>query len=843
MSIRDPPAAAASPRSSIYERRLTQDEIRLICIPATTKEEAPIHLEVEIHRHDRCPEYEALSYTWGGEDNDSSRRHPIYVGPYWDVLLQTKNCSDMIRFLRPSRGVRLVWIDAICINQMDEAEKDIQVGIMARIYEGCRRVVVFLGSDVPYKEPGQHPYKMKLRDALRPNPRNGAISNTISLDILGLLHKRYFSRVWIIQELAMAPRMVMQVRDLELWVDPLNPLDTGLWDRTPVPWFNHISLQRLQGSGVCDVLQATWNNEAADFRDKVFGVHALFGDPVTSNALKPDYSLSCFEVYVGVFAHALLYEKRTEILYSAAGISARAGSRPTWLPDWSNVTQLFRYPPAHKTDHPSVRPPSASSVGETSYNQLWTGEAAHQLLREIEDLTSFEYSEYLDSTGEDHSWAHRHERKRFESGWLTSKGQPEPRDVNKNILHVSTESMTTDYSDYLQSDLRYYKDDYRSETWVQVWVPTWNHSAFVDARTGSLTIDLVHVLQFQTKPRLWGVSQGSHVFRLDAIKTEVAMYLTGQGMRLDEIIVPGRDHLFLLWCGNNQPCMYPILRQVDGSQRQEYMLLGVCSHLCLEVDMGTYLEKVRTYDDKYDVDNGVQSNRMEVRKRTDKWVFVNDLQRSASELLYRARESVRYGPSGDEQARLDTIFPGKHNQKDMARVLQGLLSECNETKVSSHGGFLDAYVANLDTRFEPRVHEDHVEMTINPRDWEEMHENRFVEAYSKAFREWRYDGDHKWSSKFMGGLFSILGSDKKPDKRTHIRASRKDLVKLAQETKTYKALARLTRIARHQGMTELELASQPKHEDFDTRIANPRWPRKIVKGFDIDGSRYSVTII
>lgn len=38
-----------------------------------------------------------------------------------------------------------IWIDAICINQSDDAEKSVQVAMMADIYAGAKNVIVWLG--------------------------------------------------------------------------------------------------------------------------------------------------------------------------------------------------------------------------------------------------------------------------------------------------------------------------------------------------------------------------------------------------------------------------------------------------------------------------------------------------------------------------------------------------------------------------------------------------------------------------------------------------------------------------------------------------------------------------
>jgi hypothetical protein len=95
---------------------LGTDEFRLVCIQAAGKDEDKIvHVSLETYNHANCPEYETVSYTWGGENSDYALCRPIFVGPYWDVLPQSQNCWEMLHFVRPWRGIRMVWVDALCL--------------------------------------------------------------------------------------------------------------------------------------------------------------------------------------------------------------------------------------------------------------------------------------------------------------------------------------------------------------------------------------------------------------------------------------------------------------------------------------------------------------------------------------------------------------------------------------------------------------------------------------------------------------------------------------------------------------------------------------------------------
>jgi hypothetical protein len=85
-------------------------------------------------------DFEALSYTWGIPNDTSDiilngKPHPV-----------TKNLELALRHLRYPDRERILWVDALCINQSDLLEKNQQVPQMKEIYcRGSQRVVVWLG--------------------------------------------------------------------------------------------------------------------------------------------------------------------------------------------------------------------------------------------------------------------------------------------------------------------------------------------------------------------------------------------------------------------------------------------------------------------------------------------------------------------------------------------------------------------------------------------------------------------------------------------------------------------------------------------------------------------------
>jgi Heterokaryon incompatibility protein (HET) len=65
----------------------------------------------------------------------------------WWTLEVYQNLASAFRHLRHIDQVRTFWVDAICINQGDIAERNKQVKRMANIYKLAYRVVAWLGKE------------------------------------------------------------------------------------------------------------------------------------------------------------------------------------------------------------------------------------------------------------------------------------------------------------------------------------------------------------------------------------------------------------------------------------------------------------------------------------------------------------------------------------------------------------------------------------------------------------------------------------------------------------------------------------------------------------------------
>ncbi|RSL53138.1 hypothetical protein CEP54_010545 [Fusarium duplospermum] len=250
--------------------------------------------------------YEAVSYTWANSLGDREKRKVIYIGNRWDILYITENCFDALRTCRFEEEDRRLWIDAICINQTNIPERTHQVRMMRNIYSAARRVLIFLGTD--------HTQRL-----------TGLVENDPEI----MINNPYFSRVWVIQEIASAKEALVlcagQTMHWSFFHTNLRRLAITTW----VQQFDRA--RRIDIDSFITLLQDTRGCQATDPRDKVFALLGLSTAP-----LDPDYTLSPQAVYTGLAASLVTNGKELagRILDLASHGQSMPGL-PSWVPDWS----------------------------------------------------------------------------------------------------------------------------------------------------------------------------------------------------------------------------------------------------------------------------------------------------------------------------------------------------------------------------------------------------------------------------------------------------------------------------------------------------------------------------
>lgn len=166
------------------------DSIRLLRLMPHEDESADIQCELfEYPLQNSCGThlYEALSYVWG---NPEKKLRIFMHNHNFDV---TVNLHAALLCLRNHFMERILWVDALCIDQANQEEKGHQIQSMAKIYGQANRVVVWLGeaaddSDLAFEY---------IRVTGGKKSTNSLDSERIQQAVLALLQRPWFRRIWV----------------------------------------------------------------------------------------------------------------------------------------------------------------------------------------------------------------------------------------------------------------------------------------------------------------------------------------------------------------------------------------------------------------------------------------------------------------------------------------------------------------------------------------------------------------------------------------------------------------------------------------------------------------------
>jgi len=162
---------------------------------------APVHCKLLAVGLSTAPAFEALSYVWG----DAKITAPIVVDG--DTFQDTTNLETALRALRRRRGPRLMWVDAVCINQDDVQEKNVQVLLMNKLYSGAAAIVVWLGmptSNMEFAVSWAQTY-VQEHDTDMSTSWSKHTETIQALDgLLDIFSHPYWERIWTFQEYRLA---------------------------------------------------------------------------------------------------------------------------------------------------------------------------------------------------------------------------------------------------------------------------------------------------------------------------------------------------------------------------------------------------------------------------------------------------------------------------------------------------------------------------------------------------------------------------------------------------------------------------------------------------------------
>ncbi|KAE8450788.1 hypothetical protein EG329_005701 [Mollisiaceae sp. DMI_Dod_QoI] len=374
----DRPASSLLNRDYEHSPLATKTSIRILELQPG---EGTGTLRCKLHavERDHALAYEAISYSWGR----STDTRVIYCDG--KKLKVTVNLRDALWRIRDPVDVKMLWADAVCINQNDNAERANQVKQMGSIYMNAVRVLVWL--DVPNAKFGDFDYLFDL-DLNNPRPHSDSQVGRASLlleeyvakleaadihtegldpdsNVVGhafghLLDSPWFTRLWVVQEVGLARSVVAMFGDTTIdFVDLIRFIlrlecrtllidQLGLVTAAKANIFTTFPARSLELAGEVDedwdfleLMEVTRGQKASDPRDYVY---ALLGHPSAliddATIVEPDYNIKVNDLLFNVAVKLMRSTNTLRVLSAVQHIGdSQIEERITsWIPTWSRDT-------------------------------------------------------------------------------------------------------------------------------------------------------------------------------------------------------------------------------------------------------------------------------------------------------------------------------------------------------------------------------------------------------------------------------------------------------------------------------------------------------------------------
>ncbi|KAI4233687.1 MAG: hypothetical protein LQ349_004256 [Xanthoria aureola] len=335
-------------------------EIRLMTLlPGKAGEEIHVTLRNVTLDPASPPSYEALSYAWGSaqdtlrirvateaiakqavhrsldwskstlgsSDRDGFPRDSFHGVPY-SSLDVTSNLAVALQHLRYEREPRVLWIDAICINQQDVHERSAQVERMGDIYRSARQTTIWLGPEEDDSclaiEALDHLASKVTVDwstytvlAIGENRDDVDQDQDLPVDteqlssIERLLGRPWFERLWVWQEVRLARSAIVVCGLTFLQWDRFRCASFCLWYRGYLGDLSDkiIGILSCESSeeqaSYTDLFSNLWKSrlcKCSDQRDRIYALVNVSSlprsqSPAGQPVLRPDYSKDAGRVF------------------------------------------------------------------------------------------------------------------------------------------------------------------------------------------------------------------------------------------------------------------------------------------------------------------------------------------------------------------------------------------------------------------------------------------------------------------------------------------------------------------------------------------------------------------
>ncbi|KAJ3564121.1 hypothetical protein NPX13_g7953 [Xylaria arbuscula] len=318
---------------------------------------------------DSAPNYHAISYTWGEEQSPSRIK---VGGKYMQVR---RNCEYMLQQVFKHCGSETyIWVDAICINQNDNTEKNHQVYMMGSIYSRADRVLACIGNhdgdsqflfrtlrreEKRLEEIGRasainhedYPLElMKLCSQRKPHQAriNLRDPSRLSRAYKAIFQRLYFSRVWTVQELWVANSVVVlcgtttAVSELSRF-SSFGPLDISAYTI-----FGQTCTGENKRLRLVEAMRRIRDLQCDDIRDKLYGqITVVDWSSLGIDPIRPDYSIRIFDLAFDILYWTSLNNELdvNTAFYILAGFLAhpRDSQLQEFRDDFNTVVERRRY--------------------------------------------------------------------------------------------------------------------------------------------------------------------------------------------------------------------------------------------------------------------------------------------------------------------------------------------------------------------------------------------------------------------------------------------------------------------------------------------------------------------
>lgn len=198
-----------------YEPICEGDGFRLLrLLPRSRTDDVPIQCEMIHETFASAPPYTAISYHWGNPSPEEMMGILIN-GSSFKV---SPTIHSLLLAERDPKMSTVVWIDSICINQSDNAEKTQQVcQLMRLIFQRAERVIGWLGDNNASRS-----VLALVRDLDRSASSEDSAAEFDRVywlalaELEALVLNPWFERVWIIQEVAVSQNLILRHGDDEV---------------------------------------------------------------------------------------------------------------------------------------------------------------------------------------------------------------------------------------------------------------------------------------------------------------------------------------------------------------------------------------------------------------------------------------------------------------------------------------------------------------------------------------------------------------------------------------------------------------------------------------------------